>query len=64
MRRLFAAGLLISLYNSIKQAVLSFPRRDCVRMLKSGHSREGGNPELFNIPGFRVALRLPGMTKK
>jgi len=28
--------------------------------VKSGHSREGGNPELFNIPGFRVALRLPG----
>ncbi len=29
----------------------------------SGHSREGGNPERFNPPGFRVALRLPGMTK-
>ena len=34
-----------------------------VRMLKSGHSREGGNPELFNISGFRIALRLSGMTK-
>lgn len=34
-----------------------------VRMLKSGHSRVGGNPELFNISGFRTALRLSGMTK-
>jgi len=27
---------------------------DCVRIAKSGHSREGGNPELFNIPGFAL----------
>jgi len=26
------------------------------------HSRESGNPELLEKPGFRVALRLPGMT--
>jgi len=29
------------------------------------HSRESGNPEVFEIPGFRVALAitsLPGMT--
>jgi hypothetical protein len=36
----------------------------CVRIVKSCHSREDGNLELFNIPGFRVALRLRGMTKK
>jgi len=26
------------------------------------HSRESGNPELLEKPGFRVALYLPGMT--
>jgi hypothetical protein len=48
-------------------SVLSREFVDKVPMLEVRHTRESGYPEVFEIPGFRVALAiasLPGMTSE
>jgi len=56
------------LRNCIKPAILSFRRKRLCRnrrkQLQNRHTGESRYPEVTEITGFRVALRLHGMTKK
>jgi hypothetical protein len=57
-------------FPQVNQKWIAFSRRILnlnlpLGLLKSRlfrHSRESGNPELLEKPGFRVALHLPGTT--